>query len=132
MSENLANGVLSLAIVGWTAALFAISQWWAERRMRIFVQNYTTFGGTPLKRAQVFEQPDPEDRVEEAIDRIQGIAGTGEKRRATPEDAKFTAETLDNGVQWLMAQARESGQVLSVDQATEEALRMLNAEGTEM
>ena len=130
MSENLANGVLSLAIVGWTAALFAISQWWAERRMRIFVQNYTTFGGTPLKRAHVFEQPDPEDRVEEAIDRIQGIAG--EKRRAAPEDAKFTAETLDNGVQWLMHEAREAGTVLSVEDATKEAELMLNAEGTEM
>lgn len=132
MSENLANGVLALAVVGWAAAFFAISLWWGERRMRIFVQNYTTFGGTPLKKAVVFEQPDAEDAIEAAIDRIEGIAGTGEKRRATPEDAKFTAETLDNGVEWLMAQAREEGQILSVDQATEEALRMLNAEGTEM
>lgn len=130
MSESLANNILSLAIVGWVVALFAVSQWLAERRMRIFVQNYTTFGGTPLKKAQVFAQPDPEDRVEDAIDRIEGISG--EKRRAAPEDAKFTAETLDNGVQWLMAQARESGSVLSVEDATKEAELMLNAEGTEM
>lgn len=128
----MANGVLSLAIVGWAAAFFAISLWWGERRMRIFVQNYTTFGGTPLKKAKVFEEPDAEDAIEEAIDRIEGIAGTKVARQPTPEDAKFTAETLDNGVQWLMAQARETGTVLSVDQATEEALRMLNAEGTEM
>ena len=132
MSENLANGVLALAIVGWAAAFFAISLWWGERRMRIFVQNYTTFGGTPLKKAVVFAQPDAEDAIEDAIDRIEGIAGTSEKRRATPEDAKFTAETLQNGIDWLIHEARENGQAITVDQATEEALRMLNAEGTEM
>lgn len=132
MSENLANGVLSLAIVGWAAAFFAISMWWSERRTRIFIHNYTTFGGTPLKKAKVFEQPDAEDVLEETLDRIEGIANTKVARQPTAEDAKFTAETLDNGVQWLMAQARESGTILSVEQATEEALRMLNAEGTEM
>lgn len=126
------NDLLLTAIVGWVLAVLMMGLWLGERRMRIFVQNYTTFGGTPLKKAVVFEQPDAEDAIEAAIDRIEGIAGTGEKRRATPEDAKFTAETLDNGVEWLMAQAREEGQILSVDQATEEALRMLNAEGTEM
>ena len=128
----MANGVLSLAIVGWAAAFFAISLWWGERRMRIFVQNYTTFGGTPLKKAKVFTPPDEEEALENALDRIEGIANTKVARQPTPEDAKFTAETLDNGVQWLMHQAREAGEVLSVDQATEEALRMLNAEGTEM
>lgn len=132
MNEGLANNILSVAIIGWAAAIWMFGMWRGERRMRVFIQNYTTFGGTPVKKARVFAQPDAEDAVEAAIDRIEGIAGTGEKRRATPEDAKFTAETLDNGVQWLLAQAREAGQVLSVDQATEEALRMLNAEGTEM
>jgi hypothetical protein len=132
VSENLANGVLSLAIVGWAAAFFAISMWWSERRMRIFVHNYTTFGGTPLKKARVFAPPDEEQVLETALDRIEGIANTKVSRQPTPEDAKFTAETLDNGVQWLMAQAREQGSMLTVEQATEEAERMLNAEGTEM
>ncbi len=132
MNEALANNLMSLVIIGWGAFVLMTGMWLSERRMRIFVQNYTTFGGTPLKKAKVFEQPDAEDALEDAIDKIEGIANTKVARQPTPEDAKFTAETLDNGVQWLMAQAREAGTVLSVDQATEEALRMLNAEGTEM
>jgi hypothetical protein len=130
MSENLANGVLALAIVGWAAAFFAISLWWSERRIRIFVHNYTTFGGTPMKKARVFREPDAEDAVEDAIDRIQGIAKVA--RQPTPEDAKFTQETLQNGIDYLMHEARENGRQLSVEEATEEAERMLNAEGTEM
>ena len=132
MSEALANNLLSLVIIGWAAAVIMCGMWLSERRMRIFVQNYTTFGGTPLKKAKVFTPPDEEEALESALDRIEGIANTKVARQPTPEDAKFTAETLDNGVQWLMHQAREAGTVLSVDQATEEALRMLNAEGTEM
>jgi hypothetical protein len=106
--------------------------WLGERRMRVFVQNYTTFGGTPLKKAVVFSQPDAEDAIEDAIDRIEGIAGAKVARQPTAEDAKFTSETLQNGIDWLIHEARENGQSLTVDQATEEALRMLNAEGTEM
>ena len=132
MSEALANNVLSLAIIGWALGVVMTGLWLGERRMRIFVQNYTTFGGTPLKKAKVFTPPDEEEALENALDRIEGIANTKVSRQPTPEDAKFTTETLDNGVQWLMAQAREAGSVLSVEQATEEALRMLNAEGTEM
>lgn len=123
------NELTMIAIGGWVLAVLMMGLWLGERRMRIFIQNFTTFGGTPRK-AKLFVPPDAEDALEDAIDRIEGIANT--KRRATPEDAKFTAETLDNGVQWLMHQAREAGEVLSVDQATEEAMRMLNAEGTEM
>ena len=127
------NDLLLTAIVGWVLAVLMMGLWLGERRMRIFVQNYTTFGGTPLKKAVVFSQPDAEDAIEEAIDRIHGIAGTKKvARQPTPEDAKFTEETLQNGIDYLLHEARESGQSLTVDQATEEALRMLNAEGTEM
>lgn len=132
MSENLANGVLALAIVGWTAAFFAISLWWSERRIRIFVHNYTTFGGTPMEKAKIFREPDAEDQLEAAIDRIEGIAGTKVARQPTAEDTKFTADTLQNGIDWLLHEAKESGRQLSVEEATEEAERMLNAEGTEM
>ncbi len=130
MSEALANNVLSLAIIGWAVAVMMAGLWLSERRMRIFVQNYTTFGGTPLKKAVVFSEPDAEDAIEDAIDRIEGIAGT--KRRATPEDAKFSAETLQNGIDFLLHEARENGRQLSVEEATAEAELMLNAEGTEM
>lgn len=130
MNEALADNLLSLVIIGWALAVFGISQWLVERRLRVFFQNQATFGGTPLKKARVFAQPDAEDHLEETIDRIQGIAG--EKRRATPEDAKFTAETLQNGIDWLLQEAQDNGRSLSVGEAADEAMRMLNAEGTEM
>jgi hypothetical protein len=127
------NELTLIAIAGWVLAVVMGALWLAERRIRIFVQNYTTFGGTPLKKAKVFHQPDAEDAIEEAIDRIHGIAGTKKvARQPTAEDAKFTEETLQNGIDYLLHEARESGGSLTVDQATEEALRMLNAEGTEM
>lgn len=126
------NELTMVAIAGWVVAVLMLALWLAERRIRIFVQNYTTFGGTPIKKARVFAQPDAEDAVEEAIDRIEGIAGTNEKRRATPEDAKFSAETLQNGIDYLLHEARENGRQITVGEATDEAMRMLNAEGTEM
>jgi len=132
MSEDLANNVLTLAIIGWAVALMMAGLWLGERRMRIFVQNYTTFGGTPIKKAKIFREPDAEDVLEQAIDRIEGIAGTKVARQPTPEDAKFTQETLQNGIDWLMHEAKESGRQLSVEEATDEAERMLNAEGIEM
>ena len=124
--------LVSLAVAGWAVAVISFTLWLSERRVRIFIHNYTTFGGTPMKRARLHEPQDAEDRLEETLDRIEGIAGTKDMRRAAPEDAKFSEETLQNGIDWLLAQAQESGQALSVEQATEEALRMLNAEGTEM
>jgi hypothetical protein len=126
------NDLLLTAIVGWIVAVLMMGLWLGERRMRIFVQNYTTFGGTPLKKAVVFSQPDAEDAIEEAIDRIEGIAGAKVARQPTPEDSKFTAETLQNGIDWLLHEARENGHQLTVGEATDEAMRMLNAEGTEM
>ena len=125
-------GWVSVAISGWAAALALLSLWWGERRTRIYIQNYTTFGGTPLKKAKVFTPPDEEEELESALDKIEGIAGTKVGRQPTPEDAKFTQDTLQNGIEWLMHEARENGRALSIAEATEEAERMLNAEGTEM
>jgi hypothetical protein len=125
------NELTLIAIAGWVLAVLMMGLWLGERRMRVFIQHYTTFGGTPQK-ARLYTPPDAEDNLDAAIDKIEGIAGTREARRATPEDAKYTAETLNNGVQWLMDQAREAGSSLSLAEATEEAERMLNAEGTEM
>ena len=121
--------LLALAITGWAMAIVMMGLWFGERRMRIFIQNYTTFGGNPTK-AKLYVPDDAEDAIEDAIDRIQGIAGT--KRTAPPQDGKFTEDTLQNGIAFLLHEARESGTALSVEQATEEALRMLNAEGSEM
>ena len=126
------NEMTMIAVGGWVLAILMMGLWLGERRMRIFVQNYTTFGGTPMKKARVFRQPDAEDALEDAIDKIEGIANTGEKRRATPEDAKFTEETLQNGIEWLLHEAKQNGRQLTVGEAADEAMRMLNAEGTEM
>ena len=130
MSENLANGVLALAIVGWSAAAFAISLWWAERRIRIFVENFSAFGGSP-RPAVAWPDTNPEDRSEEEIQKIEEIAGERLKR-SSPTAAKYDQETLQNGIDFLLHEARERGQQLSVEEATDEAERMLNAEGTEM
>ena len=121
-----------MAISGWAAALALVSLWWGERRSRIFIQNYTTFGGTPIKKAKIFAEPDAEDQLEQAIDRIEEIAGTKVARQPSVEDTKFTADTLQNGIDWLIHEAKESGRQLSVEEATDEAERMLNAEGIEM
>lgn len=121
-----------IAIAGWVLAVLMMGLWIGERRMRIFIQNYTTFGGTPLKKAKIFQEPDAEDNLEAAIDRIEGIANTKVARQPTAEDAKFSAETLQNGIDFLLHEARENGRALTVGEATDEAERMLNAEGTEM
>ncbi len=125
-------GWVSVAISGWAVALALVSLWWGERRSRIFIQNYTTFGGTPIKKAKIFAEPDAEDQLEQAIDRIEEIAGTKVARQPSVEDTKFTADTLQNGIDWLIHEAKESGRQLSVEEATDEAERMLNAEGIEM
>ncbi len=130
MSENLANGVLALAIVGWSAAFFAISLWWAERKIRIFVQNFSAYGGTP-QPARHWPDVSPEDRIEEEITKIEEIAGE-RMRRSSPTSAKYDQDTLQNGIDFLLHEARERGEQLSVEEATDEAERMLNAEGTEM
>lgn len=130
MSENLANGVLALAIVGWSAAAFAISAWWAERKIRIFIENFSAFGGTP-RPAVSWPEDTPEDRIEEEIKKIESIAGE-RMQRSAPTDVKFDQETLQNGIDYLLHAARERGEQLTVEQATDEAERMLNAEGTEM
>ena len=125
-------GWVSVAVSGWAVALALVSLWWGERRSRIFIQNYTTFGGTPIKKAKIFAEPDAEDQLEQAIDRIEEIAGTKVARQPSVEDTKFTADTLQNGIDWLIHEAKESGRQLSVEEATDEAERMLNAEGIEM
>jgi hypothetical protein len=130
VSENLANGVLALAIVGWSAALFAISMWWSERKIRIFVQNFSAFGGSP-RPAVAWPDTNPEDRIEEEITKIEEIAGE-RMRRSSPTTAKYDQETLQNGIDFLLHEARERGEQLSITEATDEAERMLNAEGTEM
>jgi hypothetical protein len=130
VSENLANGVLALAIVGWAAAFFAISMWWSERKIRIFVQDFSAFGGTP-RPAVSWSEDTPEDRIEKEIEKIEEIAGE-RMRRSGGTDVKYDQQTLENGVEFLLSEARERGEQLSIEQATDEAERMLNAEGSEM
>ncbi len=117
-----------LAIAGWVIALLAVFQWFNERRMRIFVQNFTAFGGVPQK-ARVYDPPDEHTRLEETIDRIQGIAGV---KRTDPVDGGYDEQTLENGIAYILEVARLNGEQVSIEQARDEAERMLNAEGPDM
>lgn len=130
MSENLANGILALAITGWGIALITIGAWWGERGRRIFIQNFTSFGGTPLRKARVYDPPDEHDRLESTIDRIQGIAGV--KRTGPVDGGRYEEETIENGIAYILEVARANGEQVSMEQARDEAERMLNAEGSEM
>lgn len=118
-----------LAITGWVIALLAVFQWFNERRMRIFVQNFTAFGGVPGK-ARVYDPPDEHSRLEETIDRIQGIAGV--KRTGPIDGGDYEEQTIENGVAYILEVARLNGEQVSEEQAREEAERMLNAEGPDM
>ena len=110
-------------------AVIAVFQWFNERRMRIFVQNFTAFGGVPQK-ARVYDPPDEHSRLEETIDRIQGIAGV---KRTGPEGAgEYEEQTIENGVAYILEVARLNGEQVTEEQARDEAERMLGAEGSEM
>ncbi len=126
--------VTALAFVGWVGAAFAASGWMAERRTRIFVSNYKTYGAGEPVGATSWPDADPEARVEKTIDEISSIMGT-RVTRSGPEDngkVEYEADTVENGIDYLLEVAREEGQQLSRDQAREEVERMLNAEGPDM
>lgn len=118
-----------LAITGWVVALLAVFQWFSERKLRIYIQNFTTFGGIPLKKARVYDPPDEHSRLEDTIDRIQGIAGV---KRTGPMDGAYDKQTLENGVAYILEVARLNGEQVSEETAREEAERMLSAEGPDM
>lgn len=119
-----------LAIAGWVVALLAIFQWFNERRMRIFVQNFNTFGGVPLNKARVYDPPDEHDRLEKTLDRIQGIAGV--KEGGPMGEGQYDEDTIQNGIAYILEVAKAEGMQVSLEQAREEAERMLNAEGPDM
>ena len=123
----------ALAVSGWVVAVVMLGWWLGERRMRIWVQNQATFGGQPLKKAVVYDPPDAEDRLEEALDTAENIERIAGTKRTDPDQGIFwDQETLQNGVDWLLHQARENGEALTEAQARSEAELMLNAQGTEM
>ena len=126
-------GVTALAFVGWVGAAFAASGWMAERRTRIFVSNYRAYGaGEPVK-ATSWPDDDPETRLNETIEEIGSIMGT-RVRSGPGENGKveYDADTVENGIDYLLQVAKEEGQQLSRDQAREEVEKMLNAEGPDM
>ncbi len=124
-----------IGLVGWAVAGFAIGMWNGERRARAYIENYRAYGQSkPLQKAVVWTDEDAEDRVEQEIDRMESIMGT-RVTRSGPEDngkIEFDEETIDNGVEYLLKVARESGEQLSKEQARDEVERMLTAEGPEI
>jgi hypothetical protein len=125
--------VTALAFVGWVGAAFAASGWMAERRTRIFVSNYRAYGSGEPSKATSWPDDDPETRLNETIDELSSIMGT--RVRSGPGDngkVEYEADTVENGIDYLLEVAREEGQQLSRDQAREEVEKMLNAEGPDM
>ena len=120
-----------IALAGYAWAGIFLSLWYGERRTRIFIENYKTFGTTnPLQKAAIWEDEGPEERIEHAIDHLTN----GKKRQRQPESEQMTfdPETIKNGVEWLRAEAKARGETLSKKDAEDEARRMLMAEGPEM
>jgi hypothetical protein len=123
------------AFVGWVLAALAAGMWLGERGKRLFIQNIQVYGQpNPLQKAVVWEDPDPESRIEEEITKLESVMGT-RVTRSGPEDngkIEYDAETLENGIDYLLKAAKEDGVQLSEAQAREEVEKMLNAEGPDM
>lgn len=121
------------ATVGWTFGFAMLTLWIGERGRRKYIENVQLYGGPrALKKASFYHPEDPEERIERAIDQANGQ--TEKVRLVREEDAPpaFDRQTIENGVQYLLEDARLRGIQLSVEEARDEAIRMLNAEGPEM
>lgn len=126
----------AFAGLGWGVALLFIGLWIGERRARRWVENMHFFG-TPnaLQKAVVSVPVEPEDRIDEAIDEATGVTSSGRRVRIVrPEDSQpaFSEATVENGVEYLLEDARKAGVQLSREEARDEVMRMLNAEGAEI
>ncbi len=123
------------AFVGWVLAALAAGMWLGERGKRLFIQNFQVYGQpNPLQKAVVWSDPEPEDRIEETVGELESIMGT-RVTRSGPEDngkIEYEPETLENGIDYLLAAAKEDGVQLSRKEAKEEVEKMLNAEGPDM
>lgn len=127
------------AFVGWVLAALATGMWLGERGKRLFIQNFQVYGQpNPLQKAVVWSDPEPEDRLagdgEETVMELESIMGA-RVTRSGPEDngkIEYEAETLENGIDYLLQAAKEDGVQLSRKEAKEEVEKMLNAEGPDM
>lgn len=120
----------AVAGLGWGMALLFVGLFMGERGRRKYVENLQFYGGPGrLERARAYHPDDPEDRVEKAVDGV-----LNQKRIVRPKDAppSYDPQTIENGVQFLLSEARARGEPLTQSEALDEVIRMLNAEGTEM
>lgn len=124
-----------IGLVGWVIGGFALGMWNGERRARIYIENFRNYGqSNPLQKAVVWTDEDAEDRVEQEIDRMESLMGT-RVMRSGPEDngkIEFDKDTIENGIEYLISMAKESGEQMSREQAKDEVERMLAAEGPDM
>ena len=117
--------------IGWALAGGGWAMWFGERRTRIFIENFKVYGtSNPLQKAVTWQEPEPEDRIEEAIDNLTN----GKRRQRHPESERveYEVETVETGIEWLLAEAKGRGEVLTREDAESEARRMLNADGPDM
>ena len=127
--------MIYVALVGWVLAALGLGMWLGERGKRLFIQNFQIYGQpNPTEKATSWDDPTPEDRVEEEITRLESVMGTRVTRSGPEANGKieYDPETLENGIDYLMQAAKEDGVTLTKEQAKDEVERMLNAEGPDM
>jgi hypothetical protein len=127
--------MMALGVLGWVLAALMVGLWLGERTSRLYLQNIQFYGQpNPLQTATAWSDETPEDRVEKTIDQIEDVMGTRVTRSGPGVDGKveYDEDTIENGVEYLLSEAREHGEQLSREAATEEVERMLAAEGPNM
>ncbi len=127
--------MMAFGVLGWILAALMLGLWLGERTSRLYLQNIQFHGQpNPLQAATAWDDETPEDRVEETINRIENVMGNRITRSGPGVDGKveYDEDTIENGVEFLLSEAREHGEQLSREQAKDEVERMLSAEGPNM
>jgi hypothetical protein len=127
--------MMALGVLGWVVAALMVGLWLGERTSRLYLQNIQFYGQpNPLQTATAWSEETPEDRIEDTMDRIQSAMGERVTRSGPGVDGKveYDEDTVENGIDFLLSEARENGEHLSREQAADEVERMLAAEGPSM
>lgn len=113
-----------VAAVGWAAAGTFFGLWRGAEAAKGFITNLRVYGGpNPIPKAQVWVEEEAEDRVEKA-----GRIVTGQ----SPDQPQFDERTIEQGVEYLLAEARRQGVAMTAAEAREDAIAMLMADGPEI
>ncbi len=99
-----------LAALGWIAAALAIGLWWGERGRRKAAENWVVTGAPEAPKAvSMAPSKEAEDRFAESVQ-------------------EYSKESVDRGVQQLMADAKTAGVAISEADARRDVETMLSGE----